>query len=70
MGKVRSLPDRWLPVSIAPADSDLEVCVMDKFGFHALVFPVRRSAAGWVDASTKQSVDVAPTHWRLWRLNP
>jgi hypothetical protein len=70
MGKVHSLPDKWLPVSIAPTDSDLEVCVMDKFGFHALVFPVRKGGAGWMDASTTKTVDIAPTHWRLWRQDP
>lgn len=33
---------------------------------HALVFPVRKSETGWVDASTKKRVDVQPTHWRKW----
>ena len=54
-------PDKWLPVSIAPADADLEVCVMDKRGFHALVFPVRKRETDWIDASTKKPVDIAPT---------
>ena len=62
-------PDKWLPVSIAPADVDLEVCVMDKGGFHALVFPVRKRETDWIDASTKQCVDIAPTHWRPWSDN-
>ena len=73
MGKVHSLPDKWLPVSIAPANSDLEVCVMDKFGFHALVFPVRKGRAGWVDSSTRKTgrhcanalALVAPGPWGL-----
>ena len=62
-------PDKWLPVSIAPADVDLEVCVMDKRGFHALVFPVRKRETDWIDASTKKPVDIAPTHWRPWSDN-
>lgn len=33
---------------------------------HALVFPVRKSGKGWVDASSKERVDVQPTHWRKW----
>lgn len=57
-------PDKWLPVSIAPADVDLEVCVMDKRGNHALVFPVRKLGTAWVDASTKKRIDIQPTHWR------
>ena len=59
-------PDKWLPVSIAPSDDDLEVSVMDKQGIHALMFPVRKSGTDWVDPSTKKRVDIAPTHWRKW----
>jgi hypothetical protein len=40
MTHVHSLPAEWLPVSNAPSDADLEVCVMDYDGIiHALVFP-------------------------------
>jgi hypothetical protein len=59
-------PDKWLPVSIAPSDRDLEVCVIDKRGSHALVFPVRKSGTDWLDASTKERIDIEPTHWRKW----
>ena len=59
-------PDKWLPVSIAPSDADLEVSVMDKRGIHALVFPARKNGTDWVDASTKKRIDIAPTHWRRW----
>jgi len=67
MVHIHSLPDKWLPVSIAPSDIDLEVCVMDNHETHALMFPCRRSGAEWVDASTKKRVDIEPTHWRQWR---
>jgi hypothetical protein len=30
MAAIHSLPEKWLPVSIAPADRDLEVCVIHK----------------------------------------
>lgn len=63
---VHSLPQGWLPVSIAPFDADLEVAVMEKRGVHALVFPVRRSGSDWVDALTKRRIDIQPTHWRKW----
>ena len=66
MSRVHSLPEKWLPISIAPSDVDLEVCVMDKFGIHALVFPVHKNGAEWVDALTKESVNIQPTHWRKW----
>ena len=66
MTGVYSLPVKWLPVSIAPSDTDLEVGVMDKRSVHALVFPVRKSGTDWVDASTKKRIDIQPTHWRKW----
>ena len=53
-------------MSIAPPDIDLEVCVMDRSGVHALILPVRRNKKDWVDAETKKRIDVMPTHWRKW----
>jgi len=61
--------DKWLPVSIAPFDADLEVCVMDAREVHALVFPCRRTATGWVDGTTQKRLDIEPTHWRKWIEN-
>jgi hypothetical protein len=66
---VHSLPEGWLPVSIAPIDADLEVSVMDNLGVHALIFPVRKSGNSWVDASTKTTIDIQPTHWKKWTHN-
>jgi hypothetical protein len=63
---VHSLPEKWLPVSIAPADSDLEVCVIEKGVVYALIFPCRSSGADWVNVSTKKPIDIEPTHWRPW----
>jgi len=69
MANVYSLPENWLPVSIAPLDMDLEVCVMDRGAVHALIFPVRRNKTEWVDAKTKKRIDIMPTHWRRWNDN-
>jgi hypothetical protein len=66
MAVVHRLPDKWLLISIAPFDADLEVCVMDRHGVHALVFPVHKSGTDWVDAKTKERIDILPTHWRKW----
>ena len=64
---VHRLPDKWLPVSIAPSDADLEVCVIERrHGVHTLVFPVRKNGTDWFDASTKKRIDIQPTHWRKW----
>jgi hypothetical protein len=67
MTHIQSLPAEWLPVSIAPSDGDLEVCVMDYNGIvQALVYPFHKDGAEWVDASNKKHVDIQPTHWRKW----
>lgn len=67
MASIHPLPEKWLPVAVTPPDDrDLEVCVIDKGGVHALIFPVRKREGNWVDASTKKPIDIGPTHWRLW----
>jgi len=59
-----------MPISTAPLDIDLEVCVIDRGEVHALIFPCRRNESGWIDASTKKLIDIEPTHWRVWREKP
>ena len=67
MTHVHSLPAEWLPISIAPSDANLEVCVMDYDGLiHALAFPCHKDKTGWLDASNKRCIDIHPTHWRKW----
>jgi hypothetical protein len=56
----------WQAASNAPFDCDLELAVIDADGQHALVFPCRRISTGWINASTKERLDVRPTHWRPW----
>jgi hypothetical protein len=69
MAQIHPLPDKWLPISIAPSGVDLELCVMDSQEIHALVFPCHKSGNTWVDASTKKRIDIEPTHWRTWNEN-
>jgi hypothetical protein len=57
----------WHPISNAPTDRDLELAVLDKDGPHALVFPCRKIAGGWMNARNQERLDVHPTHWRDWR---
>jgi hypothetical protein len=66
MTLANSRPDQWLPISNAPSDANLEVCVMDSHEIHTLVFPCRRNGNEWIDASTKKRIDIQPTHWRRW----
>ena len=58
--------EAWRPVSTAPSETDLELAVINSDGIHALVFPCRRNYSDWVNAQTKERVDVNPTHWRHW----
>ena len=57
----------WQPASTAPFDRDLELAVIDGNVPHALVFPCRRILGGWINAETKDRIDVQPTHWREWQ---
>ena len=67
MTDIHSLPAEWLPVSIAPYDVDLEICIMDYDGIvQALAYSCHRNGSEWVDASNKKRVDIQPTHWRKW----
>jgi hypothetical protein len=57
----------WQPISKAPFDRDLELAVINYDGTHVLAFPCRRILGGWVNAETRQRIDVQPTHWREWQ---
>jgi hypothetical protein len=61
---MHSLPAEWSPISIAPSDGVLEVCVLDYEGIvDALEFPCHEDGAEWNDASKKKHVYIQPTHW-------
>jgi len=56
----------WLPVSIAPFDTDLEVLVIEKEEVHRLMFPCRRTTSGWADTMARR-LKIDPSHWRRWK---
>jgi hypothetical protein len=58
----------WIDISTAPKDRTLSLAVIDAEGLHALVFPCRRVADGWVNAISGARIDVRPTHWRDWEM--
>ena len=60
----------WQSIANAPFGRDLELAVIDISGEHPLVFPCRRALDGWINAITKQRIDVRPTHWRDWKNEP
>jgi len=58
----------WQPITSAPFARDIQLAVIDDDGPHALVFPCRRILNGWMNADTKERLDVRPTHWREWTV--
>lgn len=64
-----SLVLSWQPIATAPFDRDLELAVFGKAGSHAVAFPFpcRRMLRGWLNAETKEPIEIRPTHWREWR---
>lgn len=60
----------WLKIDAAPFGRDLELAVIEKGEVHAVAFPCRRLLRGWINAETKQPVEVYPTHWREWQSPP
>ena len=56
----------WQPVETAPFDQDIRLSVIEAGQVHALAFPCRRSAGGWLNGITHRPVAVRPTHWRPW----
>ncbi len=59
-------PQMWEGIRTAPYDCDLELAVIEGNRVHPLVFACRRTASGWVKASTRERIWVNPTHWRVW----
>lgn len=54
----------WRTVESVPFDCDLQLSVIEG-EVHALAFPCRRVASGWI-SSTGKPVGVDPSHWRAW----
>ena len=59
----------WERIVTAPYDRDLELAVIEGDHVHSLIFACRRTTSGWVKASSRERVQVSPTHWRLWSSN-
>lgn len=57
---------KWHPISTAPRDSDIEVCVIEGEP-HVLICACRLTDAGWIDPRTKRLLEIRPTHWREWQ---
>jgi hypothetical protein len=59
----------WRPIVTAPFDLDLELAVLDDAidEYVALVFPCRRVGDGWMNLTSKERIDIDPTHWREWQ---
>ncbi len=56
----------WHAINSAPRDREIGLAVIDEQGEHSLSFPCRWALGLWMNAKTRQFVDVRPTHWREW----
>lgn len=65
-GRTGTALHEWHPISTAPRDRDLHLCVIEDGEVYALVFPCRRKGGQWTHAATGKPVQVDPTHWREW----
>jgi hypothetical protein len=54
---------KWQPISSAPRECAIEVCVIEGVP-HVLISACRLTDAGWIDARTERLLDIHPTHWR------
>jgi hypothetical protein len=66
LGLSKTSAAEWFTASSAPFDRDIELSVIDRDGPNSLGFPCRRILGGWINAGTKEKIDVRPTHWREW----
>jgi hypothetical protein len=68
--KREDFPMGWQLIEKAPFGQDLQLSVIEDGQIHALAFPCRRSASGWLNGLTQRPVAVRPTHWRFWTGGP
>jgi hypothetical protein len=58
---------KWYPISIAPAERDLEVRLEDSFGRYVLLFPCRfHPGRGWINSRLETPLPAVPVDWRYW----
>jgi len=59
----------WQPISTASFDGGLELAVLDAAGRSDPRAGVSDPPhlGGWINAETRQRIEVSPTHWRTWR---
>jgi len=57
----------WETISTAPYDRDIEIAVIETDHVYPLIFACRRTANGWVKASSRERLRIDPTHWRPWQ---
>ena len=58
---------KWLDITTAPFDRDLELAVIGPDGqTRSVAFACRRVLGGWIKAATMTRLNIHPTHWRAW----
>ncbi|MGB9369331.1 MAG: DNA-directed RNA polymerase subunit alpha C-terminal domain-containing protein [Xanthobacteraceae bacterium] len=57
----------WYPISIAPAERDLQLRLEDSFGRYVLLFPCRfLPGQGWINSRLETPLPAIPVDWRHW----
>ena len=57
----------WHPISIAPAEQELEVRLEDSFGRYVLLFPCKfLPGQGWINSRLETPLPAVPVDWRHW----
>ena len=51
----------WQPISSAPFDSQLALAALDVKDRMRLCFHAHRILGGWVDATTRERINISPT---------
>ena len=63
---VAETPPGWKPIQVAPAETDLCICILDAFGLYPLPFPCRKEKNGWINAKKGVSLAIVPLGWKEW----
>ena len=66
---MRTLPEPppgWKSIHVAPADTDICICIQDGFGLYPLPFPCRKRTKGWINAREGMPLNIEPLGWRNW----
>ena len=54
----------WRPISTAPFNNDVELCLIENDWRYVLPFPCRQTRLGWMNSDLDVHLKITPTEWR------